>query len=146
MMRAKREIGINVTKWLLLLALSMFITSASAQVLQYEFEEDTGLTTSDLTGNGYTGHLMGGAAFSSGTHPSSGGLLFDGSNDYVAINNLFYQGTNYAAFSVSFWMKTTDKGSQVIASFDRDEYWRVEINGPSAGQGDVGFTVATTSG
>ncbi|MEM9446472.1 MAG: hypothetical protein AAGA18_14095, partial [Verrucomicrobiota bacterium] len=132
--------------WLILLALSMFITSASAQVLQYEFEEGTGLTTSDLTGNGYTGHLMGGAAFSSGTHSSSGGLLFDGSNDYVAINNFFYQGTNYAAFSVSFWMKTTDKGSQVIASFDRDEYWRVEINGPSAGQGDVGFTVATTSG
>ncbi|MEM9446587.1 MAG: LamG domain-containing protein, partial [Verrucomicrobiota bacterium] len=146
MMRTKRERGLSLTTCLLLLALTIFVAPTSAQVLQYEFEEGTGLTTSDLTGNGHTGHLMGGAAFSFGKHPSSGGLLFDGSNDYVAISNLFYQGTNYATFSVSFWLKTTDKSNQVIASFDREEYWRVEINGPSAGQGDVGFTVATTSG
>jgi len=39
-----------------------------------------------------------------------------------------------------------NEGSQIIASFDRNEYWRLEINGDGAGPGQVGWDVMTDSG
>ena len=77
------------------------------------------------------------------TH-SENAISFDGANDYVAIENLFYQGT-YNEFTVETWLRVTNSGDQVIASFDRSEYWRLEING-SAGAGQIGFNINTSSG
>ena len=79
------------------------------------------------------------------TH-SETALLFDGNNDYTAIEDLFYEGTNYTEVTIETWLKTSNAGDQIIASFDRSEYWRVEINGTGAGNGQVGFDLLTSSG
>lgn len=79
------------------------------------------------------------------TH-SETALLFDGNNDYAAIENLFYEGTDYSEVTIETWLKTSNAGDQMIASFDRSEYWRVEINGSGAGNGQVGFDLRTSSG
>jgi Concanavalin A-like lectin/glucanases superfamily/Ig-like domain CHU_C associated len=78
------------------------------------------------------------------TH-SENALAFDGANDYVAIENMFYQGS-YTEFTVETWLRVTNSGSQIIASFDRSEYWRLEINGDGAGAGQIGFDINTSSG
>ena len=73
-------------------------------------------------------------------------LSFDGTNDYTAINNMVYDGTNYTELTVETWLKTTNSGNQIIASFDRSDYWRLEINGDGAGAGQIGFDINTSSG
>lgn len=79
------------------------------------------------------------------TH-SENALLFDGNNDFAAIENMYYEGSSYQELTVETWLKTNDAGNQIIASFDRSEYWRVEINGIGAGNGRVGFDLLTSSG
>jgi hypothetical protein len=73
-------------------------------------------------------------------------LVFDGINDYAAVENMFYEGSTYPELTVETWVKTNDAGDQIIASFDRSEYWRVEINGTGAGNGQIGFDLLTSSG
>ena len=74
------------------------------------------------------------------------GLNFDGANDYVAISNFNYAGSGFAEVTVECWIRTTDGTDQMIASFDRSEYWRLEINGSGAGTGQVGWDVMTDAG
>ncbi len=75
-----------------------------------------------------------------------GALNFDGFDDYVAIQNLYYDGSGYAEVSVTAWIRTTDGNDQIIASYDRNEYWRLEINGSGGGPGQVGWDVRTSTG
>lgn len=72
-------------------------------------------------------------------------LEMDGGNDYIAIEDMFYQGY-YPEHSVEAWIRTTDSGNQIIASFDRSEYWRLGIDGNGAGAGEVSWCVNTDSG
>lgn len=72
-------------------------------------------------------------------------LLFDGLNDYAAIDNFYYEGTNYSELTVQTWIKTDTSADQVIASFDRSDYWRLEINGTSGNDGTIGWGVTGTS-
>lgn len=76
----------------------------------------------------------------------SGALRFDGGNDRVAIQNMHYDSTGLEAVSVSAWVRTSDGSRQIIASFDRSEYWRLEIDGPGGGFGRIGWDVRTASG
>lgn len=73
-------------------------------------------------------------------------LVFAGTNDFLSIDGFTYEGTNYTELTVESWIKTSESGDQVIASYDRSEYWRVEINGTAAEAGQVGFGVRTNSG
>lgn len=75
-----------------------------------------------------------------------GALRLDGTNDYMAIPNLSYVGSGYQEVSVCAWIRTTNGGDQVIASFDRSEYWRLEINGSGGETGQVGWDVMTSTG
>jgi len=72
-------------------------------------------------------------------------LSFDGT-DYVAIQNLSYNSTDNTELTVCAWIRTSSSGDQYIASFDRNEYWRLEINGNGAGDGQVGWDLMTSSG
>ena len=74
------------------------------------------------------------------------GLNFDGTNDYVAISNYNYASSGIPAVTVECWIRTTDGTDQMIASYDRSEYWRLEINGTGAGTGQVGWDVMTDAG
>ncbi len=70
---------------------------------------------------------------------------FDGNNDYIAIND-FYNASGNQQVTVSAWIKTSDGGDQIIASYDRNEYWRFEINGNGGGTGQLGWDVLTSAG
>jgi len=72
--------------------------------------------------------------------------LFDDTDDYIAIDNMHYDNGGLAELTVAAWIRTFDGSDQVIASFDRNEYWRLEINGSGAGTGQVGWDVLTSTG
>jgi hypothetical protein len=78
-----------------------------------------------------------------GGHDGSSCLAF---GDYVAIEDLFYNSTGLTAVSVSTWIRTNSPGDQYIISFDRNEYYRLEINGYGGGDGQVGWDLMTDSG
>lgn len=72
-------------------------------------------------------------------------LTFDGDNDYLAIENLFFQG-NYPAITVEAWIRTEEDGNQQIVSFDRQRNFQLTINSNGASSGRVGWSVRTNQG
>ncbi|MCK4293207.1 MAG: LamG domain-containing protein, partial [Planctomycetes bacterium] len=70
-------------------------------------------------------------------------LQLDGVNDWVAIENLHYDSSGLEEVTVMAWVRTGNSGNQAIASFDRSEYWRLEVNGNGAGAGQIGWSVMT---
>ncbi|MCK5787931.1 MAG: LamG domain-containing protein, partial [Chlamydiia bacterium] len=73
-------------------------------------------------------------------------LHFDGVNDKVALDGFTYAGDSYTEMTVEAWIRTSDATDQIIASFDRSEYWRFEVNGTGAGSGQIGFDIFTNAG
>tara|TARA_R110002049_G_scaffold227850_5_gene399984 strand:- start:1134 stop:4619 length:3486 start_codon:yes stop_codon:yes gene_type:complete len=84
------------------------------------------------------------AEFDTGTVNKS--LRFDGSNDYIPISDFEYNSTGYTEVTVESWIRTSNGNNQIIASYDRSEYWRFEINGTGAGTGQIGFDILTDAG
>ena len=80
-----------------------------------------------------------------GTEFDANFAVFDGYNDYIAVEDFYYQGF-YDEHTVEAWIRTSDSGNQIISSFDRSEYWRLGINGNGAGSGEVSWCVNTNSG
>ncbi|MHC4701830.1 MAG: LamG-like jellyroll fold domain-containing protein [Planctomycetota bacterium] len=64
------------------------------------FDEGTGSTTADVSGNGNDGTLVGGPAWVAGQFGNA--LEFDGSSSYVDCGNA--EALNVGVFSVSFWL------------------------------------------
>ncbi len=80
----------------------------------------------DATSNNNDGEVLGSA------------LEFDGKEDYVAVN-MFYSGSNaIPATTVCAWTKTGNSGYNIVASWDRSEYWRLSIGDDTFG-GYVGY-------
>ncbi len=73
------------------------------------------------------------------------GVDFDGIDDYVAIENYQYNSTGLTEVTVETWVNSTNSG-QVIASFDRTEYWRLGIGSTGAANGRVNWNVSTNAG
>ncbi len=71
--------------------------------------------------------------------------VFNGVTDYLAIKDLNYAG-NYTKLAVCAWVKTNNPGDQVIASFDKNAYWQLGINGSFAGEGKLAWTVFDSQG
>lgn len=55
-------------------------------------------------------------------------LKFDGVNDYVAINNLFYEGNNYANLTIIAKIKTNDSDGKIY-DFDSNNYFSFLLKG-----------------
>lgn len=87
--------------------------------------------TRDGSGNGNHG-LMDAPGYGAGQH--LGGATFT-SNDAIPIRGFSYNG-QYPAMTVAAWIRTTND-NDVLASFDRTEYWRLGV-GSSGGGGDTG--------
>jgi hypothetical protein len=117
---------------------------AANLVAHWAFDDGSGTTAQDSSGNNYHGTVTGGAQWVVGQ--VAGALQFDGTDDYVAIQDLQYQANDYAAVSVSAWIRTSNENDQIIASFDRNEYWRLEVNGNGGGPGQVGWDVMSSAG
>jgi len=110
----------------------------------WTLDEGMGSNALDWSGHGNHGVLFGPEWAIPGLLGNAA-LSFDGT-DYVAIQNLSYNSTDNTELTVCAWIRTSSSGDQYIASFDRNEYWRLEINGNGAGDGQVGWDVMTSSG
>jgi hypothetical protein len=113
-------------------------------VAWWKFDEGMGDTALDWSGNGYHGILFG----PTWTRPGALGeaaVNFSGSSR-VAIRDLTYASSDNTEVAVSLWIRTSIWNEQYIASFDRDQYWRVGINLDGVGPGLVGWHVATNNG
>jgi len=110
----------------------------------WKLDETSGTTAVDSSGNGNDGKLRGGAVWAKGF--KGGALEFDGRDDYVAIKNLKYERAGLSAVTVTTWLRTSSEEDQIVASFDRNEYWRLEINGTAGEAGQVGWDVMTDLG
>jgi len=111
----------------------------------YKLDEAQGSTAVDSSGHASHGTLMGTA------HWVIPGLVGDsalnfGQNGYVAIHNLKYEGDTYTESTVCCWMRTENQGTQILASFDPDNYWRLAIDSYGAGFGLIDYDVTTSSG
>ena len=61
------------------------VDAGAAATLYWPFNEGTGLTTTDASGHGNTGQLIGGVTWTTGKYGAA--LLFDGSTGYVNAGN-----------------------------------------------------------
>ncbi|MCP5097264.1 MAG: LamG domain-containing protein, partial [Chloroflexi bacterium] len=73
----------------------------------WSFEEGSGTTAVDVTGNGYDGALNGGIVWSTATESGSGyALSFDGVDDYVTLPHIIDPAKG--DFSASLWFNVSD--------------------------------------
>ena len=79
-------------------------------IAAYTFDEGTGTTTTDLSGNGKTGTLINGPVWSAGKYGNA--LSYNGVNSYVSLPNTL----DIAAvpFTIAAWVKTTSGGELAI--------------------------------
>jgi hypothetical protein len=110
----------------------------------WRLDEGEGDLALDWSGHGNHGTLGGDPEWVGGMIGDA--LDLGGVGDYVAIQNLNYAGPNHPEVTVCAWIRTSNSNDKVIASFDRNEYWRLEINGSGAGPGQVGWDVRTDTG
>jgi len=110
----------------------------------YKFNEEAGPKVLDWSGHGNHGLLMGSPQRTPGFEGDS---LYLGDANYVAISNFHYESVSgIREVAVAAWVRTYTGVSQIIASFDRNEYWRLQINGEVASAGQVGWHVWTDAG
>jgi len=121
------------------------VTTDPNLVAHWKLDEGSGTTTLDWSGHGYHGKLFG----MEWTHPrwlydEDKALTFD--EGYVAIEELSYSGGGRTEVTACAWIRTSDPNGQYILSFDRSEYYRLQIDGEVAGPGQVGWQVMTMRG
>ena len=113
---------------------------ATGPVVYYTFEEGIGGETADQA-------FINDGVFSGQptwlSDGEDGALGFSGASDFIGIKNYLVSGANYPGYTVLAWIKTNESGNQVIASFDRSDFWRLEINGDGAGDGQIGWDVVS---
>lgn len=74
-----------------------------------------------------------------GGHDGKGAYEFDGADDYVAIDNLYYDTLGeISEITICAWVKSSSSNEQIIMSFDRSEYWRFALK-DDGGTNNVGW-------
>ena len=119
----------------------------SGMIGHWKFDEPSGTTAADSSGNNYHAQL-----FNAGTGSASwvdgkvnGGIQLDGTNDYLAIQTLNYtQAGQIPAVTVVAWVKSSKNGLGNVISFDNSEYWRFGIGYNSSGAGGNKIFFGTT--
>ena len=110
----------------------------------WQLNETSGDVAFDSGPNGYHGRLRNGPKWVTGIEGN--GLRFDGTDDYVAITRAYYGRAGHEDVTIALWIRTDSENDQVLVSFDRNEYWRLEINGPVAEDGQIGWGIMTDAG
>ncbi|MHC4116802.1 MAG: LamG domain-containing protein [Planctomycetota bacterium] len=109
----------------------------------WTLDEGMGDIALDWSGRGNHATLIGPGWLSPGL---LGDAALDMKGGHGAIQNLTYAEADMTEATVCAWIRTDSPGDQYIASFDRDNYWRLQINGNGGGPGQVGWSVMTSSG
>ncbi len=90
-----------------MLAVQATSVAAPNQIAAYSFDQGSGTTVADASGNNYIGTLKNGPTWTAGKY--NGALTFDGSNDYVAFGDVA-PANGLTAFTVSTWVKFAVSG------------------------------------
>ncbi|MHC4144278.1 MAG: LamG domain-containing protein [Planctomycetota bacterium] len=113
-------------------------------VVWYKFDEGAGTNAVDWSGHGNHGKIFGDPQWAAGYDGTSLNL---GAGNYVAIQNFHYDNAaGLRGVAVCAWVRTNTGAAQIIASFDRNEYWRLQINGEVAAAGQVGWHLYNDQG
>ena len=72
-------------------------------------------------------------------------MEFDGVDDYIPISSFTYNSTE-TEITVATWFNTTASANNILASYDRNEYWRLEIGGNAAATNKIGMSFFTNGG
>ncbi|MDD3002945.1 MAG: DUF2341 domain-containing protein [Candidatus Shapirobacteria bacterium] len=86
----------------------------ASPVAEWNFEENTGTTTKDSSGNNNTGTLINSPTWTVGQNNKGASLKFDGVDDRVLLNSTINIGN--IDWTVSAWIKTTATGVNSILS------------------------------
>jgi hypothetical protein len=126
---------IHITITFVIFGIHNVLGSATLQnglVGHWKFDETSGTTAYDSSGNEYDAILYG-TSSGSGSWVSGkvgGAIDLDGSNDYLAIKDLNYsQPGQIPAVSISVWIKSSKSTEAYIVSYDRSENWRLSMGG-----------------
>ena len=116
-------------------------------IAHWKFDETSGVTGADSSGNNYHATIFnagdGSSSWASGK--VGGAVQLDGVDDYLAIQNLFYnQAGQIPQVTVSAWIKTSKSSEGIVMSFDRSEYWRLSVGGPN-NNGKIMFSTFSSS-
>ncbi len=89
-------------------------TLSSGLVAFYPFDETSGTSANDASGNGHTATLSGGATFASGLQNNA--VTLSGSNQYVSLPGGIV--SSLSSFSISTWVKLSAAPPQWARIFD----------------------------
>ena len=82
-----------------------------------------GTTWTDISANSYT------SSFQNGLTYNTNYIDFDGTDDYLALDGYYYNSSRLNELSINLWFNSDAVNTGIIASFDRNEYWRIEHGG-----------------
>ena len=124
-------------------------TQITGLVAAYSFDEGTGTTANDSSGQGNTATLVNGVAWVPGQHNKA--ASFDGVNDYITIPNSTSTNISGTALTLSMWINP-----QPLASGDSvviGKFWNTTMTSPYyqyglelGGGNRTDFFVGTSSG
>lgn len=126
--------------------------STSQLLGHWKFDEGTGTTTADSTGNGHTGTLENGPTWSTGTtliSPNPAALSFDGSNDRVRVADSSDLRFGTGSFSVTAFARTNAGNRSALGNFNpSNQGWGLFLTGSGVNffaAGDAGSNDPTFS-
>ncbi|HBA84847.1 MAG TPA: hypothetical protein DCZ95_12200 [Verrucomicrobia bacterium] len=90
---------------------------SSALIARWTFDEGSGASVLDVSGNGHHGTIQGGAAWTAG-HPGSA-LRFDGVDDFVAVANAAGIPAGNEPYTIEAWIKPESMGARGIIGWGR---------------------------
>jgi RHS repeat-associated protein len=90
---------------------------SSYLIARWTFEEGSGTTVRDVSGNGHDGVIQGGATWAVG-NPGHG-LRFDGIDDFVSVANAAGIPAGNEAYTIEAWIKPESMGARGIIGWGR---------------------------
>ncbi|MCJ7816955.1 MAG: Ig-like domain-containing protein, partial [Candidatus Aenigmarchaeota archaeon] len=100
------------------------VSSTPSLVSHWKFDETSGTTASDSSGNGNTGTLQNSPTRIAGKI-GTGALSLDGADDYVSTTSLFY---NPQDFSISVWFRTSSASGRKIVGLESGQTGTASTN------------------
>ncbi|MFA6097661.1 MAG: LamG-like jellyroll fold domain-containing protein, partial [Candidatus Paceibacterota bacterium] len=94
---------------------SSLSTQATGETAYWKFDETSGTSASDSSGNNLTGTLVNGPAWVAGK--SGNGLQFDGVNDYVELNNPSSFPSGTSSRSMCLWLKPSTLATPTYGTY-----------------------------
>ena len=120
----------------------------SGLVAGWSFDEASGTSAADSSGNGNTATLINGVTHTAGS--SGGGLRFDGANDYIAVPNSPSLDISGTGLTLTMWINPTAAGGDSVVL---GKFWNTTMTAPYyqyglelVGGTTPNFQVGTTSG